>query len=71
MTIDFLSIDDVLRLHALSARRYGGADGVRDRGLLEAAVMAPLTELTLSVAQSELSREEVAARLERVILLSP
>ena len=41
MTPDFLSVDDVLRLHHLSARRYGGAEGVRDRGLLEAAVMAP------------------------------
>lgn len=41
MTIDFLSIDDVLRLHELSIRRYGGADGLRDRGLMEAAVMTP------------------------------
>jgi death-on-curing protein len=35
---DFLELDDVLDLHALQLARYGGADGVRDHGLLESAV---------------------------------
>ena len=38
---DFLDIEDVLELHALQLARYGGADGVRDRGLLESAVAQP------------------------------
>ena len=38
---DFLDLDDVLELHALQLARFGGADGVRDRGLLESAVAQP------------------------------
>ena len=35
---EFLDIEDVLELHALQLARYGGADGIRDRGLLESAL---------------------------------
>jgi death-on-curing protein len=35
---DFLDVADVLEMHALQLARYGGADGVRDLGLLESAV---------------------------------
>jgi death on curing protein len=38
---DFLDIGDVLELHALQIARYGGADGLRDRGLLESALAQP------------------------------
>lgn len=38
---DFLDLDDVLELHAMQLARYGGADGIRDRGLLESAVAQP------------------------------
>jgi len=38
---DFLDLKDVLELHALQLARYGGADGLRDRGLLESAVAQP------------------------------
>jgi death-on-curing protein len=38
---EFLDIEDVLELHALQLARYGGADGVRDRGLLESALAQP------------------------------
>ena len=38
---NFLDIDDVLELHALQLARYGGADGLRDRGLLESAIAQP------------------------------
>ena len=40
-TPEFLDVDDVLELHALQLARYGGADGVRDRGLLESALAQP------------------------------
>lgn len=39
--IDFLSIDDVLQIHADQIQLYGGSHGLRDRGLLESAVEAP------------------------------
>jgi death-on-curing protein len=37
----FLTLDEVLALHADQIDRYGGAPGVRDLGLLESAVAAP------------------------------
>jgi len=38
---DFLSIDDVLILHANQVDLYGGEHGVRHPGLLESAVAQP------------------------------
>ena len=41
MNPEFLTVDDVLDIHALQLDRYGGAGGVRDLGLLESAVAQP------------------------------
>jgi len=41
MAIDFLSVEDVLEIHADQIERYGGEYGVRDLGLLESAVQQP------------------------------
>jgi death-on-curing protein len=41
MMPEFLSVDDVLELHDLQIERYGGAGGLRERGLLESAVAQP------------------------------
>ena len=38
---EFLTIEDVLEIHARQITRYGGASGIRDRNLLESAVAAP------------------------------
>lgn len=40
---DYLTLADVLAIHADQIARYGGADGVRDLGLLEAALFRPQT----------------------------
>ena len=37
----YLSVDQVLKLHADQTAAYGGATGLRDRGSLEAAVTRP------------------------------
>jgi len=37
----YLAVDQVLALHALQIRRYGGAAGLRERGGLEAAIARP------------------------------
>jgi len=37
----FLSVDDVILIHADTLGKEGGLAGVRDRGLLDAAVMMP------------------------------
>jgi death on curing protein len=38
---DFLSLQDVLRIHADQVERYGGSQGVRDWSLLHSAIAAP------------------------------
>lgn len=43
MARDFLTVADVLGLHSVLMRRYGGAPGVRDPGGLEAALFRPQT----------------------------
>ena len=41
MSPEFLSLEDVLLLHADQIERFGGAPGVRDHGLLASAVAQP------------------------------
>jgi len=36
-----ITIDSALKLHELSIKKYGGSDGIRDRGLLESAIARP------------------------------
>jgi death-on-curing protein len=39
--INFLSLPDVLAMHVVLIKKYGGSDGVRDMGALESAVARP------------------------------
>jgi antitoxin component of MazEF toxin-antitoxin module len=39
--VTFLTLDEVLAIHADQIERYGGALGIRDRGLLESALAMP------------------------------
>lgn len=41
MTLQFLSVDDVLAIHENTIRHEGGLPGLRDPGLLESAVLMP------------------------------
>jgi death on curing protein len=52
----FLSVDDVLSLHADQLERYGGLPGVRDAGALEAAVETPRATFGGECLHSDLSR---------------
>jgi len=40
---DYLTITEVLAIHADQIERYGGSQGIRDQGLLEAALYRPQT----------------------------
>ena len=40
---DYLTVAEVLAMHADQIERYGGAHGLRDAGLLEAALFRPRT----------------------------
>lgn len=54
--VEFLGVEDVLAIHADQIRRYGGADGIRDAGLLASAVAAPQSSFG-----GQLLHEDVAA----------
>lgn len=38
---DFLNLEDVLLIHDLQIKHYGGASGIRDQSLLESAINMP------------------------------
>lgn len=40
---DFLTLVEVLAIHSIQIERYGGSPGVRDLGLIEAALYRPQT----------------------------
>jgi death-on-curing protein len=40
---DYLTVAEVLAMHSDQIERYGGASGLRDQGLLEAALYRPQT----------------------------
>src|SRR4029077_19230628 len=40
---DYLTVAEVLAMHADQIERYGGSHGIRDRGSLEAALFRPQT----------------------------
>src|SRR5215475_15506446 len=40
---DYLTVAEILAIHADQIERYGGSHGVRDQGLLEAALYRPQT----------------------------
>ncbi|MDA0205000.1 MAG: type II toxin-antitoxin system death-on-curing family toxin [Acidobacteria bacterium] len=40
---DYLTLIEVLAIHADQIERYGGTDGIRDMGVLEAALYRPQT----------------------------
>ena len=39
----YLTLDEVLRIHDVLIREFGGASGVRDLGLVESALLRPQT----------------------------
>lgn len=41
MAIEFLTLHEVLEIHANQIQLYGGSEGIRDQGLLEAALAQP------------------------------
>jgi death-on-curing protein len=49
--IHFLTVDEVLAVHAALVERFGGPQGVRDAGLLESALFRPQTGYYADLAE--------------------
>ena len=65
MATDYLTVADVLELHAELRSRYGGAAGVRDPGALEAALFRPQSGYYDDIIQ------EAAALMESLAIDHP
>ena len=65
MIRDYLTTADVLGIHAVLLRRYGGAEGVRDPGAVEAAVFRPQCGYYADIIQ------EACALLESLLINHP
>jgi death-on-curing protein len=70
MTAEFLELDDVAALHAESIRRFGGATGVRDTGLLESALAMPKATMFGELLHPSLE-EQAAAYLFHLVKNHP
>jgi len=62
---DYLTLREVLAIHALLVERYGGADGVRDMGAVEAALFRPQSGYYNDII------EEAAALTESLLINHP
>lgn len=70
MRVDFLTLDDVLALHADQIARYGGSPLVRDLGLLESALAMPAATFGGDVLHASLE-EQAAAYLFHLVKNHP
>ena len=69
-TPKFLSLDEVLELHADQISSFGGTDGVRDEGLLESALAQPQATFGGQFLHPTIS-EQAAAYLYHIAMNHP
>ena len=70
MPTAFLTLDEVLAIHAHQVSRYGGALGIRDRGLLESALAMPQAMFGDEILHPSL-HEQAAAYLFHIVKNHP
>ena len=70
MSALFLTLDEALAIHAHQIARYGGALGVRDRGLLESALAMPAATFASEYLHPSLP-EQAAAYLFHLVKNHP
>lgn len=66
----FLSLEEIIEIHADQIKRYGGSSGIRDLGLLESAVAMPQSGLGNTYFHSDLF-EMAAAYLFHIVRNHP
>lgn len=76
-SVQFLSVDEVLEIHAALITRFGGSDGIRDTGLLESALYRPqsgyyadLVEMAAAMFESLINNHPFVDGKKRVAFFS-
>ena len=54
MSPEFLTLDEILAIHQDQISRYGGAEGVRDWGLLQSAIAMPAASFAGQLLHADL-----------------
>lgn len=67
---NFLELDDILKFHQDQIARYGGSDGLRDRGDLESALAQPEVSFGGRMLHGDLF-EMAAAYLFHIVMNHP
>jgi death-on-curing protein len=62
---DYPTLHEVLAIHAVSVETYGGSEGVRDLGAIEAALFRPQSGYYVDII------EEAAALMESLLINHP
>jgi death-on-curing protein len=70
MALEFLTTDEVLAIHQDQIERYGGSSGIRDPGLLDAAVAMPQSSFGGALLHADLF-EMAAAYLFHIVQNHP
>lgn len=70
MTVAFLTLDEVIALHADQIERYGGRPGIRDLGLLQSALGTPSATFEGRFLHEDL-HEMAAAHLFHIVRNHP
>ncbi len=70
MSPEFLSLDEILAIHRDQISRYGGAEGVRDWGLLQSAIAMPTASFAGRLLHADLY-EMAAAYLFHLVQNHP
>jgi len=72
-SVAFLTLDEVLEIHTVLIKRFGGPEGVRDMGLLESALYRPqsgyyadLTEMASAMFESSINNHPFVDGNKRV-----
>ena len=75
--VQFLSVDEELEIHTALIDRFGGADGLRDKGLLESALYRPqsgyyadLVEMAAALFESLMNNHPFVDGNKRVAFFS-
>ena len=58
--VQFLEVEDILNIHRESIQRVGGLDGIRDTGLLQAAVAMPQQAFGGELLHADLASQAAA-----------